>query len=341
MKKLFFILLIILSVSCNDTSRITPVRVVAELNIGESQDIKLSNGDIVKLKLLQVDEIRDSLRNAIRSAYVKVSVDGEEIILNSGNYNLPVTVGKVQIDCPVIKDYYSNSNQDSWQLHKDARFRLWPKGSPFIKPGTFVYPVKQEWLAGMSQSGNEPTYVDWGENVANKKIYYHAGHDIGGAEGLDEIVSATDGLVVSANKDTLEGYDDFPGDVRTDVVYIVDNRGWYFRYSHLDSTDPAIKPGTRVKMGQRIGFMGKQGHSGGWVHLHFEIKNKETSSGNWGTEDAYAYVWESYVHQYNPSIIAVARPHQLVWANQEVTLNGGKSKSFAGPFALLNYFSLT
>lgn len=323
-------LLIILSVSCNDTSKITPVRVIAELNIGESQDIKLSNGDIVNLKLLWIDVVRDSLRNAIRAAYVKVSVDDTEITLSSGNYNLPVVVGKVQIDCPVVKNYYSNSNQDFWQLHKDVRLRLWPENSPYFKPGTFAYPVKQKWLAGMSQSGNEPCYVDWGENMANKKIYYHVGHDIGGAEGMDEIISATDGLVVSANKNTLEGYDDFPGDVRTDVVYIVDNRDWYYRYSHLDSTDPAIKPGVRVKMGQRIGFMGKQGGSGGWVHLHFDISNKETSTGDWGIEDAYVYLWESYVRQYNPALIAVARPHHLLWTGQETTLDGRKSKSFTG-----------
>ncbi len=182
----------------------------------------------------------------------------------------------------------------------------------------------------MSQSGNEPTYVDWGETVANRQIYYHEGHDIGGAEGLDEILSATDGLVVSANGDTLAGYDDFPGDIRKDVVYIVNDLGWYLRYSHLDSTDPAIKPGSRVNMGQRIGYMGKQGGSGGWVHLHFGISHKETSTGNWGIEDAYPYVWESYVRQYHPALIAVARPHQLLWTGQETTLDGGKSESFKG-----------
>ncbi len=324
------ILLIILTVSCNETSQITPLRVVAELNINESQDIKLSNGEIVQLKLLSIDVVRDSLRNAIRSVYVKVSVDDEEITLNSGNYNLPVEAGKVQIDCPVVKEYYTNSNSDRWDLSGDARFRLWPKDSPFIQPGTFVYPVEQEWFASMTQSGNEPCYVDWGEDVAGKEIYYHSGHDIGGAEGMDEIVSATDGLVVAANKDTLEGYDDFPGDIRTDVIYIIDNRGWYYRYSHLDSVYPEIKPGTKVKMGQRIGLIGKQGGSGGWVHLHFEISNKESTTGNWGTEDAYAYVWESYVRRYNPYLIAVARPHQLLWTGQETTLDGSKSKSLAG-----------
>ncbi len=323
-------LLILFYVSCNDTSVLTPVRVVAELNIGESQDIELSNGETVILKLLQVDVVRDSLLNAIRSAYVKVSIDGKEITFNACNYNLPVTVGKVQIDCPVVKNYYTNTNHEWWKLVKDARFRLWPEGSPYIAPGTFGYPVKQDWLASMSQSGNEPTYLGWGENLAKKQIYYHAGHDIGGAEGLDKIVSATDGLVVSANGDTLEGYDDFPGDVRTDVVYIVNDLGWYIRYSHLDSTDPAIVPGTRVKMGQRIGFMGKQGGSGGWVHLHFGISHKETSTGDWGIEDAYPYVWESYVRQYNPALIAVARPHHLLWTGQETTLDGRKSRSFTG-----------
>ena len=110
---------------------------------------------------------------------MKVSVDGKEISLLSGNYNLPVTVGKVQIDCPVVKDYSATSRRNIWALEKDARFRIWPEGSPYIAPGTFAYPVKQEWLASMSQTGNEPTYVDWGENLANKNIYYHEGHDKG------------------------------------------------------------------------------------------------------------------------------------------------------------------
>ncbi len=316
--------------SCNDTSKLTPVRVVTELNIGDAQEIKLSNGEIVMLKLLQVEVVRDSLRDAVRSAIVKVSVDNEEITINSGNYNLPVSIGKIQIDCPVVKEYYTNSDYDRWGLQKDAQFRLWPANSPFAKPGTFVYPIKQDWLPGHTQTGNEPCYVAGSDIPADKKIYYHSGFDIGGAEGMDEIVSATDGLVVSANNKVLEGYEDLPGDVRTDVVYIVDNRNWYIRYSHLDNTDPKIVPGAKVKMGQKIGFIGKQGHSGGWVHLHFEIRNKEMPSGIWGTEDAYPYAWESYVHQYNPDLIAVARPHKLIWTGQQVTFDGRKSKSFSG-----------
>lgn len=83
-------------------------------------------------------------------------------------------------------------------------------------------------------------------------------------------------------------------------------------------------------MGQKIGMMGKQGTSGGWVHLHFEIKNRENLSGSWYTESAYPYVWEAYTHQYKPAVIAVARPHHLIWAGQEVTLDGSKSRSISG-----------
>jgi murein DD-endopeptidase MepM/ murein hydrolase activator NlpD len=326
----FLLVMLTIFNSCTNKIKETPLRVIAELNTGESQNVLLSNGESVNLKLIAVQEFRDSLRNAIRSAIIKVSVDGEEIDLNTGNYNLPIIAGKVQVDCPAIKGYLSNETKDNSRVIKEVTLRLWPKDSPYMRPQTFVYPIKQRWFASMTQSGNEPTWVDWGETPGNKEIYYHYGHDIGGAEGMDEIVSATEGVVIAANMDTLKGYTDFPGDVRMDVVYIVDNLGWYYRYSHLDSVDPAIKPGVKVKPGQKIGFIGKQGHSGGWVHLHFEISSKDEASGAWITEDAYPYCWEAFVKEYHPAIIAVARPHHLAWNNQEVILNGRKSRSLVG-----------
>ena len=79
-----------------------------------------------------------------------------------------------------------------------------------------------------------------------------------------EVVSATDGLVVSSGTDMLPGYEDTPPRTRYDVIYILDGRGWYYRYSHLYSIDSAVKPGARVKQGQKIGMLGKEGSSGGW-----------------------------------------------------------------------------
>ena len=192
-----------------------------------------------------------------------------------------------------------------------------------------MYPVKQKWFATKTQAGSTPC---WGNDPASKSIYYHTGFDIGGAEGINEIVSATNGLVISAKGKTLPEYSDL--NLRAmgwkDAVYIMDSRGWFILYAHLDSVDTLINSGDKVKIGQRIGYIGKQSTSGGWVHLHFDIKNRETLSGKWWTEDAYVYGLESYVRQYKPGIIAVARPHRLVWTGQEAILDGSKSKSIDG-----------
>ena len=40
---------------------------------------------------------------------------------------------------------------------------------------------------------------------------------------------------------------------------MLDDRGWYYRYSHLQSFDPLIQPGATIGMGQKIGVLGKEG----------------------------------------------------------------------------------
>lgn len=308
------------------------LNVIVELNVGESKDAVLTNGEIVHLELSDIRIIRDSLKKGIRAAYLTVSVDGEEVVLGSGNYNLPVTAGKVKIDCPVIKEVTATSSYYTKDavLRSDARFRIWPKNSPYIQKGTFLFPLKQDWMASRTQSQNEPAGLGWAENLQSSNMGYHATHDFGGAEGMEEIFSATDGLIVSANNEVLDEYKDLPGDVRPDVVWVVDGRGWYIRYSHLNSIEPEIKAGSNVQMGTKIGYMGKQGGSGGWVHLHFGVHYKNPETSVWEVEDAYPYLWESYVKQYKPSVIAVARPRLLARTGDEITLDGSKSVSLTG-----------
>jgi len=78
-----------------------------------------------------------------------------------------------------------------------------------------------------------------------------------------------------------------------------------------------------------MGRLGKEGGSGGWSHLHFDISSKQPS-GKWGIQDGYAYAWEAYQREYAPPLIAVARPHQLVAPGQTVVLDGRKSWSRTG-----------
>jgi murein DD-endopeptidase MepM/ murein hydrolase activator NlpD len=300
-----------------------------DLKIGETTEVKLTDGSTAKVSLLDVQEKRDSMSKAVREAKVKVAVNGSEAWLTSANYNLPQTHGGIQIDCPITRGYNADSGEDSWGLVKDARLRLWPASSPWIDPDTFVHPIKQRWFAASTQFSNEPTYVDGGDKPDRKKIYYHNDLDFGGCEGLTEVVAATDGLVVSVSEKTLPGYSLTPVRPRYDVVYVLDERGWYYRYSHLHTIDPAIQMGSRVKQGQRLGLLGKEGASGGWTHLHFGIKSRQPS-GKWGTQEAYAFAWQSYVRENQPDVIAVARPHHFIRAGETVTLDASKSWAASG-----------
>ena len=177
---------------------------------------------------------------------------------------------------------------------------------------------------------NEPTYVDGGESPLRKKVYYHYGLDIGGAEAMAEVIAATDGLIVSLAGQTLEAHrKDTPVSQRYDVLYLLDERGWYYRYSHLHSFDPALKLGDRVRQGQRVGLLGKEGGSGGWSHLHWEIDSRQPS-GKWGTQEGYAFLWEAYLRENNAALIAVARPHYVVQTGEAVTLDGSRSWGRSG-----------
>ncbi len=329
---------LLFAASAEAKPQIKPLVRVVDLKVGESQEVELCDGSRAMVKLLDLKEMHDDIRGAIRVAQVEVEINGKPITLNSGNYHLPVTAGRVQIDCPITRGYYANTKSDAWGLDKDraARLRLWPAGSPLIKPGTFIRPVEQRWFASRTWMSNQP--VDGGPRIT-RDIYYHSGLDIGGAEGLVEVIAATDGLVVSSGLNVLDQHkQETPVQPRYDVVYVMDRRGWYYRYSHLKEIDEAIKPGRIIRLGDRIGVLGKEGGSGGWSHLHFEIKSRQPS-GKWGTQEGYAFLWEAYQQQHKPKLIAVARPSHLARVGEKVVLDGSRSWSAGGKIAQYEWIS--
>jgi murein DD-endopeptidase MepM/ murein hydrolase activator NlpD len=318
---------------------ITPLVRTVDLELGQSCTVTLSDGKKATVKLLDLKEMRDPLRNAVRSAKVTVEVNGRKVTIPAAFYSLPVTVGDVQIDCAVTEGFVKPNDprrKNVWALDADARLRLWSAESPWIRPGTFAYPAKQRWFASDTQMANVPVFVDGGEVPANKSIYYHSGLDIGGAECLVEIVSATDGFVISAGEAQYDSEKHPVREARYDAVSIRDDRGWYYRYSHLYSIDPAVKPGTRVKRGQKIGMLGKEGSSGGWAHLHFDITAMQPS-GRYGILEGYAFFWQTYHEANQTKLQAVARPHHFVRTGDPVTLDATRSWSAAGPEQIAEY----
>ena len=307
----------------------TPLIRVVDLNVGESGKITLCDGSEAEVKLLELKETRDDLRDAVRRAVVRVEVNGTNVQLTSATYHLPKTVAGVRIDCSITKGYKAKARPGKWGLEKDARLRLWPEGSPLVAPGTFVYPARQRWFASDTQMANVPTFVDAGEVPGSARIYYHYGLDIGGAEAMVDVVAATAGVVVSVGTDVLPGHEGTPVSPRYDVVYLLDDRGWYYRYSHLKTIEKDLKPGRTVEIGRKIGVLGKEGGSGGWSHLHFDISSRQPS-GEWGIQEGYAFLWEAYAKEYKPRLIAVARPHHVARTGENVTLDGRRSWSASG-----------
>ncbi len=307
-----------------------------ELNIGECVSVQLVDNTMVHMKLVDLREARDSVRQAIREARLTLEIDGQPAIIQAANYRLPKLIGKVQVDCTATRGLNESvdGRDDPWGLRKDARIRLWPARSAWMPEGQIVYPLKQRWFASATQMGNEPSFVDGGDAPLKRKTYYHYGLDIGGCEGLTEVVAATDGVVVSAGLEKLPDVPSPPVAERYDVVYIRDQRNWYYRYSHLKLFD--VRVGDKVSMGQKIGLVGKEGATA-WSHLHFDIKAMQPS-GKWGIEEGYAFLWETYQRQYRPKLIAVARPHHLCWPGEKVVLDGSRSCSATGK---INHFEWT
>ena len=310
-----------------------PLVRTVDLAVGESQSVALADGKTATVKLLGVDEVRDPIRSAVREAKVKVEVNGTPVTLTSGNYQLPVPAGGVQFDCPITGGYRTNSNHDPWGLVKDARIRLWPAGSPWIEPTAFVYPARQRWFASSTQMANEPVYVDGGEKPAVKKIYYHNGLDISGAEGLVEVVSATDGDGRHRrHRPRGLAARTAPSDPGTTSSTCSTTRDGITRYE-----PPAIdRPGDQAGDGRADGPEDRRPRQGRGQRrlVASPLRDHEPAAlGRWGTQEGYAFLWQAYLREQKPEVVAVARPHRFARTGEPVVLDGSKSWSRSGPVA--------
>ena len=85
-----------------------------------------------------------------------------------------------------------------------------------------------------------------------------------------------------------------------------------------------MKPGATVKMGQRLGVLGKEGGSGGWSHQHFEIKSRQPS-GKWGTQEGYAFLWQAALEKFHPRCHRRGPAAHPGAVGDRVVLDGSKS----------------
>ena len=304
---------------------IDPLVRTVDMNIGDATTIQLSDGSKARLKLLNLAEQLDSVTAAVRRAVVTVEVNGMRSELVSGTYNLPREIGGVQIDCSVTKGYLAKGSPGSFGLKRMPGSGCGRK----VRRG-FVrthLPIPQN-KDGSRQTRKWPTIRStW--TAANGRPRRRC---------ITTPVSTSAAAKVWSKSYPL-------------------STGWWFqqpvkRYPSTDATLRSVpattsctcsmiavgaiatvisrrsirtsNQGVRVKQGQRLGHFGKEGGSGGWTHLHFEAKGRQPS-GEWGTQEGYAFLWQAYLAEHKPRVIAVARPHHLLWTGESVTLDASKS----------------
>ncbi|HOZ48049.1 MAG TPA: PKD domain-containing protein [Candidatus Hydrogenedentes bacterium] len=303
-----------------------------DMDVGKTVTATLTDGSEVRVTAVDVNEERDPIRRVLRRAEVTIEVNDKPVTLTAGLYNLPVAVAGVRVDCPVTQGYMVRSSADRWGIDQDVRLRFWPAAGPLTEFGTFRYPIRQRLFASSTFFDNEP--VDGGDEIS-ERIYYHSGVDFGAMEGVTEVLAAADARVVSARGETLAEFEqDSPIEPRGDVLYLLDGRGWFYRYSHFHTIFETVHLGDVVSIGTPLGVVGKEGASGGWSHLHFEILARQPS-GKWGAFAAYALLREAYIREYQPEILAKARQRYLLRPGDSAVFDG--SGSWSADAAIVSY----
>lgn len=104
----------------------------------------------------------------------------------------------------------------------------------------------------------------------------HGGIDIvakesNGKSGFDNIVSHSNGVVVSVRSDYKTT--DKTGNSYGNYVKIKQDNGMFTLYAHLKYGSVKCKVGDNILEGEIIGYMGSTGHTNG-AHLHFEVRNE-------------------------------------------------------------------
>jgi murein DD-endopeptidase MepM/ murein hydrolase activator NlpD len=85
--------------------------------------------------------------------------------------------------------------------------------------------------------------------------------------------AADAGTPIRATGDGVVIWADWKGELGN-LVEIRHPNGWVTRYGHMSRYGAGIRPGTRVKQEQVIGYVGMTGGATG-PHLHYEMRNSK------------------------------------------------------------------
>ncbi|MCX6906507.1 MAG: PKD domain-containing protein [Verrucomicrobia bacterium] len=279
------------------------------LNPGESHRFTLGNGSTRTIRLVSAEDHRDRVNNLVRRADVRVAIDGRPLELVCGPYVMPTETAGLRIQADITTGW-------NRKPPKRVQFSLWDAADPIVDTTRFVFPIRNFRLFSQGmQAYLEPLHLGRGDgDPAGLRGYHDYGFDMAGYEGGEEIVSATDGVVLKF----------WPNEQNRCAVVVQDAEDCEWGYVHLATFAPELAVGARVRRGQKLGTLGKTGPSGNFAHLHF---SRRASGRNL---NVYPWLVTAYQAEHPKGLLAVARPHHAVLTGEKELFDGSNSLAFGG-----------
>jgi murein DD-endopeptidase MepM/ murein hydrolase activator NlpD len=301
----------------NGVVRLYSTQQIISLNVNETFAFKLKNGAARVIRLVSVQENRDSVISLMRRAEVRLEVDGRPLDLACEPYTMPTEAAGLR----VLVD-----STAGWKnVPKQVQLSLWDASDPMVDTQRFVFPLRNYLLFSHgTQAYDEPVHLGAGDDDPTGQRFYHDyGFDMAGFEGGEEAVSATEGKIVMF----------WPSREDLCSVVVQDDNGFLWEYAHLNSVAPEIALNTHVIQGQKIGILGKTGPSGNFSHLHLGsyLSRNDVDTGNMNRRlNLYPWLVAAYHARHPKGLFAVARPHHTVLTGEKVVLDGAHSLAWGG-----------
>ncbi len=282
------------------------------LDVGETYDYRLKNGQERRIGLKAVTELADSVMDLMRRAEVLVEIDGAPLKLACEPYVMPTEVHGLRIQADTTSRWMD--------LPKRVQVSLWDASDPIVDTELFVFPLAGYALFSQGTQGyNEPVHLGHRDgDPAGQRFYHNYGFDMAGFEGRDEVVACVDGSVIGVYPDV-------------GTLILKDDRGIVFEYGHMVKILPEIKVGVEVKRGRKLGLLGRKGGSGNFSHLHvgMYLSTADLAAGrNCRNLNLYPWLMETYRKASGRTLFAVARPHHAVRTGEVVKFDGTRSLSY-------------
>ena len=282
---------------------------IVSLDPGEAVQFALAGGATRTVRLVSVQDVRDSVNRLVRRAEVRVEIDGRPLDLVCAPYVMPTETAGLRLQADTTTGWVP-------AMRKRAQLSLWDAADPIVDVKRFGFPIRNYRLFSHgTQAFNEALHLGRGDgDPAGLKGYHDYGFDMAGYEGGEEVVSAAEGKLVKfwPSRENLCG------------VNIEDAQGLTWSYVHLASVAPGLVLGAPVAKGQKIGVLGKTGPSGNFSHLHLGRE------GNDKRLNLYPWLVAAYQAEHPKGLLAVARPHHTVRTGEKEVFDGASSLAFGG-----------